>query len=154
MKKLIFIMLLLAVCSLINGQRLRIEGFVLDAQTGIPLPDAVIKVDEDRYLTDIRGRFSFYHPAGSLTLHIKYGGYEEMKSDLTVRNDTTLMLYYDKLVSIEEIRVTGSRKPGFKRDANLEITGFAPAEVSFLPVIGSGEDLLKKIQYLPGVQSG
>ena len=85
-------MLLLAVCSLINGQRLRIEGFVLDAQTGIPLPDAVIKVDEDRYLTDIRGRFSFYHPAGSLTLHIKYGGYEEMKSDLTVRNDTTLML--------------------------------------------------------------
>ncbi|MBP8709381.1 MAG: TonB-dependent receptor [Bacteroidales bacterium] len=154
MKKLIFIMLLLAVCSLINGQRLRIEGFVLDAQTGIPLPDAVIKVDEDRYLTDIRGRFSFYHPAGSLTLHIKYGGYEEMKSDLTVRNDTTLMLYYDKLVSIEEIRVTGSRKPGFKRDSNIEITGFAPAEVSFLPVIGSGEDLLKKIQYLPGVQSG
>ena len=154
MKKLLFITLLLAVCSLLNGQRLRIEGIVLDAQTGIPLPDAVIKVDEDRYLTDIRGRFSFYHPAGTLTVLIKYGGYEEMKSDLTVRSDTTLVLYYDKLVSIEEIRVTGSRKPGFKRDSNLEITGFAPAEVSFLPVIGSGEDLLKKIQYLPGVQSG
>lgn len=146
--------LLLAVCSLINGQRLRIEGLVLDAQTGIPLPDAVIKVKDDRYITDIRGRFSFYHSAGALTLLIKYGGYEEMKSDLTVRSDTTLVLYYDKLVSIEEIRVTGSRKPGFKRDSNLEITGFAPAEVSFLPVIGSGEDLLKKIQYLPGVQSG
>ncbi len=154
MKKLLFITLLLAVCSLLNGQRLRIEGIVLDAQTGIPLPDAVIKVDQDRYLTDIRGRFSFYHSAGILTLFIKYGGYEEMKSDLTVRSDTTLVLYYDKLVSIEEIRVTGSRKPGFKRDSNLEITGFAPAEVSFLPVIGSGEDLLKKIQYLPGVQSG
>jgi outer membrane receptor protein involved in Fe transport len=154
MKKLIFIMLLLAVCSLINGQRLRIEGFVLDAQTGIPLPDAVIKVDQDRYLTDIRGRFSFYHSAGTLTVFIKYGGYEKMKSDLTVRSDTTLVLYYDRLVSIEEIRVTGSRKPGFKRDSNLEITGFAPAEVSFLPMIGSGEDLLKKIQYLPGVQSG
>ena len=147
-------MLLLAVCSLINGQRLRIEGFVLDAQTGIPLPEAEIKVNDDRYITDIRGRFSFYHSAGTLTLLIKYGGYEEMKSDLTVRSDTTLVLYYDKLVSIEEIRVTGSRKPGFKRDSNLEITGFAPAEVSFLPVIGSGEDLLKKIQYLPGVQSG
>jgi outer membrane receptor protein involved in Fe transport len=154
MKKLLFITLLLAVCSLLNGQRFRIEGIVLDAQTGIPLPDAVIKVDQDRYLTDIRGRFSFYHSAGILTLFIKYGGYEEMKSDLTVRSDTTLVLYYDKLVSIEEIRVTGSRKPGFKRDSNLEITGFAPAEVSFLPVIGSGEDLLKKIQYLPGVQSG
>ena len=154
MKKLLFITLLLAVCSLINGQRLRIEGFVLDAQTGIPLPEAEIKVNDDRYITDIRGRFSFYHSAGTLTLLIKYGGYEEMKSDLTVRSDTTLVLYYDKLVSIEEIRVTGSRKPGFKRDSNLEITGFAPAEVSFLPVIGSGEDLLKKIQYLPGVQSG
>ena len=154
MKKLLFITLLLTVCSLLNGQRLRIEGIVLDAQTGIPLPDAVIKVDDDRYLTDIRGRFSFYHSAGSLTLFLKYSGYEEMKSDLTVRSDTTLVLYYDKLVSIEEIRVTGSRKPGFKRDSNLEITGFAPAEVSFLPVIGSGEDLLKKIQYLPGVQSG
>lgn len=154
MKKLLFITLLLAVCSLLNGQRLRIEGIVLDAQTGIPLPDAVIKVDEDRYLTDIRGKFSFYHSAGTLILFIKYGGYEEMKSDMVVKSDTTLMLYYDKLVSIEEIRVTGSRKPGFKRDSNLEITGFAPAEVSFLPVIGSGEDLLKKIQYLPGVQSG
>jgi outer membrane receptor protein involved in Fe transport len=154
MKKLFFITLLLAVCSLLNGQSLRIEAVVLDAQTGIPLPDAVIKVDQDRYLTDIRGRFSFYHSAGILTLFIKYGGYEEMKSDLTVRSDTSLVLYYDKLVSIEEIRVTGSRKPGFKRDSNLEITGFAPAEVSFLPVIGSGEDLLKKIQYLPGVQSG
>ena len=114
----------------------------------------MIKVDQDRYLTDIRGRFSFYHSAGTLTVFIKYGGYEKMKSDLTVRSDTTLVLYYDRLVSIEEIRVTGSRKPGFKRDSNLEITGFAPAEVSFLPMIGSGEDLLKKIQYLPGVQSG
>ena len=45
MKKLFFITLLLAVCSLLNGQSLRIEAVVLDAQTGIPLPDAVIKVD-------------------------------------------------------------------------------------------------------------
>ena len=154
MKKLLFLTLLLAVCSVLSGQRLRIEGVVLDAQTGIPLPDAEIKVNDDKYLTDIRGRFSFYHSAGTLTLVLKYGGYEEMVSDLTVKRDTSILLYYDKLVSIEEVRVTGSRKPGFKRDANLEITGFAPAEISFLPVIGSGEDLLKKIQYLPGIQSG
>jgi hypothetical protein len=74
-----------------------------------------------------------------------------MTKVVSISSDTTLIIYYEKTVSIDEVTVSGSRISGFKKDDNLEITRLAPAEISFLPGLGSNDDVLKKIQLMPGI---
>lgn len=155
MIRYIFLLILLSLIgTTTKGQDLRIEGRVLDALTRIPVPNAEIKFDQKLYRSDNTGCFSVSHAAGSFTVTIRQGNFEEMSVWINITTDTTLVLYYEKIVSIDEVRVFGSRISGFKKTENLEVTKITPSEISFLPGLGSNDDLLKEVQLMPGIQSG
>lgn len=136
------------------GQNLRIEGRVLDAETQTPVPKAEINIEQKLFTTDVNGYFVLNHEKGTFLIKIKYSDYDEMEYHVTLVSDTTLTFYYDRKISIKEVQVVGSRNSGFKREGNLEVTKLMPTENSFLPGLGSNEDVLKELQLLPGVQSG
>ena len=84
---------------------------------------------------------------------VKQGDFEEKLFDLTLRSDTSLTILYDKIIKTDEVKVTAIRESVFTRDENLEIAKITPRAFTFLPGVGSNEDLLKKVQLLPGFQS-
>jgi len=155
MKRILaFINFIILSHSLIIAQNLRIEGSVIDSQTHIPVPSAEIRIGNIVTETNNTGRFFFNHLAGKLNISIKKGNFEERLFEVTVTSDTSLTLLYEKMVSITEVKVTATKVNGFVRGENLEIAKLTPGEISFLPGLGSNYDLFKKIQMLPGIQSG
>lgn len=155
MSKYVFLLVLLFLISIsTRGQNLRIEGRILDAQTHIPVPNAEIEFNQKHYMSDRNGFFLGNQMAGIYTVNIKKGNFEKMTYEVKITTDTTLVIYYEKIVSINEITVLGSRISGFKKDDDLEITKIIPAEISFLPGLGSNDDVLKNVQLMPGIQSG
>jgi hypothetical protein len=154
MLKYYLLFLILLTSYLTNGQNLHVEGRILDAQTRIPVSKATILIDQKFYTADDKGLFSIYHPGGKFKISIKSGDFNEMSFFISINSDTTLVLYYEKILEIDEVKVVGSRISGFKKSESLEITKLTPAEISFFPGLGSTVDLLKEIQLLPGVQSG
>jgi hypothetical protein len=153
-KKIILLVLISFISIAGKGQYYRIEGRILDAQTHIPVPNAEIKFNQKHYVSDNKGYFSGNQIEGTYTVSVKQTNFAEMTKVVSISSDTTLIIYYDKIVSIDEVTVSGSRISGFKKDDNLEITRLTPAEISFLPGLGSTDDVLKKIQLMPGIQSG
>ena len=138
MSKYILSLVLISLISITTkGQNFRIEGRVLDAQTQIPVPNADIKFNQKQYISDNKGYFFGNQLKGTYTVSIKQTNFAEMSKLISISSDTSLIIYYEKIVSIDEVTVSGSRISGFKKDDNLEITRLAPAEISFLPGLGS-----------------
>ena len=140
--------------SLIIAQNFRIEGSVIDSQTHIPVPSAEIRIGKIVTETNNTGWFFFNHLAGKLNISIKKDNFEERLFEVTVSSDTSLTFLYEKMVLIAEVKVMATKVKGFVRGKNLEIAKLIPGEISFLPGMGSNYDLFKKIQMLPGIQSG
>ncbi len=151
---IILFIFLSVISNLVKGQELRIEGRVLDAQTQIPVPNAEIKFNQKLYRSDNAGYFKVKQAAGNFMVTIRQGNFDEKSIPVNITSDTTLVLYYEKIVPIDEVTVLGSRISGFKKSDNLEITKITPSEISFLPGLGSNDDLLKEVQLMPGIQSG
>ncbi len=145
---------ILFITSLATGQNLHVDGRILDSQTRIPVSGAEILIDHKVYLADGNGSFSFTHTIGKCILGIKSGDFNEIKFTLNIYSDTSIVIYYEKVLSIDEVKVISSRISGFKRAESMEITRITPDEISFFPGLGSNVDLLKEIQLLPGIQSG
>ncbi len=136
-----------------TAQSFRIEGKVVDSQTRYPVSGAEIKIDQIVTRTDNTGIFRINHKGGVLKILVKQGDFEEKLFDLTLRSDTSLTILYDKIIKTDEVKVTANRERVFTRDENLEIAKITPRAFAFLPSVGSNEDLLKKVQLLPGFQS-
>ncbi len=155
MSKYILSLVLISLISITTkGQYFRIEGRILDAQTQIPVPNAEIKFNQKLYVSDNKGYFFGNQLEGIYTVSVKQTNFAEMTKVVSISSDTSLIIYYDKIVLIDEVTVSGSRISGFKKDENLEIRRLTPAEISFLPGLGSNDDVLKRIQLIPGIQSG
>jgi hypothetical protein len=154
MKKYIpFILFFLVLFPDLTSQTVKIDGKVLDSQTRYPLSEAEVIIDQKSSRTDNTGSFSIVHSAGKLKIQIKKVNLEEKVFEVDIKCDTSLTLLYDKVIKISEVTVSANRDKVFIRDENLEITRLSTANISFLPSVGSNEDLLKKVQLLPGFQS-
>ena len=140
--------------STMTGQSLRIGVTVLDSQTRIPVTGAEITIDKKTLKSDNEGKFILNHNAGKIKIDIKKDKFELRSFDVSVSSDTSLVLFYEKAIPLDEINVVASRVKGFTRDESLEIAKLTPDEISFLPGIGSNDDLFKRIQMLPGIKSG
>jgi len=137
----------------LTAQSFRLEGKVLDSQTRYPVSGAEIKIDQTVIRTDNIGIFQINYKGGILKILVKQGDFEEKMFDLTLRSDTSIILLYDKIISIDEVKVTAYRERVFTRDKSFEIAKITPSAFTFLPSVGSNDDLLKKVQLLPGFQS-
>jgi hypothetical protein len=155
MRNFFNILVLLTLVSIsVNGQNFRIEGRILDAQTHIPVPNAEVKFNQKRYMSDNKGFFLANQTVGDYTVSVKLPDYEKMTMIVSISSDTTLIINYEKIILIDEVSVYASRVSGFTKSDNLEITRLMPSEISFFPSLGSNDDVLKKIQLMPGIQSG
>ena len=150
------VLLFLSVFANGQGRKVVLSGYVRDAESGEPLPQAVVYTADKKngVAADGVGYYSLQLPAGRQTLYCAYFGYEtdsvtvdaqkSFKHDFhlrTDRNELDAATVFSRSKR-EEIRLP---QMGLERvDASL---------VQRLPALMGEADIIRVIQMMPGVQT-
>ncbi len=141
----------------VNAQaKFTISGYVKDASTGEALIGANVftKADFKGTTTNVYGFYSLTISEGTHTLVIRYLGYTEQSLELQLNANKRINIdLATVVVQVEEVVITGE-----KADKNVQSTEMGTVKldvetVKALPAFLGEVDILKTIQYLPGVQS-
>jgi hypothetical protein len=139
-----------------QGQKtLSISGTVSDAATGESILGANVVVKElgRGVATNLYGFYSLPLQKGNYTLIYSFIGYERIERTVDLQADTQINIELKSLViATEEVEVVG------ERSANTESTdmgriGLEVETIKTLPALLGEVDILKTLQFLPGVQS-
>ncbi|MCS7082905.1 MAG: TonB-dependent receptor [Bacteroidota bacterium] len=114
------------------AQPARVQGQVVDASTGEPLPGAnvlLVRSGEQApaagAATDVQGRYSLQASAGSYRLLVRFVGYEEAERPVTLEAGRTLTVDFALRATpllLNPVVVTGSRRPEKVLDAPMSIS--------------------------------
>lgn len=147
---LIFLCILLGGCRLVTAQKVIVRGRVTNARTGEILPDANVleRKTVTGMATNAYGLYSISLPKGQCALQCSMLGYVTWKDTLMLTGNTVvnIALQPDEYL-LKGIEVVGNRRHSgqFSLDAK---------SIQALPMVGGEADLMKSLQFLPGVQSG
>lgn len=148
--------LLIYLCILLGGwqvaaaQKAVVRGRVTDAKTGEALPDANVLERKSGMgiSTNAYGLYSVSLPKGGCTLQCSMVGYVTWKDTLTLSGNRVVNIALEPDDNeLNSVEVVGNRKHSgqFALDSK---------SIQALPVVGGEADLIKSLQFLPGVQSG
>ena len=136
--------------------RATISGYVNDKATGEALIGASVFIKELQkgIPTNTYGFYSVTLDQGSYTLLVRYIGYDDLEQVVELKADTKVNLNLQSAAQeIKAVEVVGE-----KRKSNVESTAMGTMDVDVtklqtLPALLGEVDILKTIQYLPGVKS-
>lgn len=133
------------------AQEIRLEGRVLDAVTGQPIPGARVVAAERSAATDGAGRFTLLLPVGEWTLAVEAEGYRPDSTTVTLAAGGVARPFEFALIDRErfreEVEVTA-------RGGSTVVS--APAELPVRPVdvqmvAGAADNVFRTLHTLPGV---
>lgn len=136
-------------------QKFTISGSVTDASTGESILAANVAIKEigKGVATNLYGFYSISLPAGSYTVLYSFIGYETIERTVDLNSDTTINVELKaQVIATEVVEIVG------EKSANTESTdmgrvGLEVETIKKLPALLGEVDVLKTIQFLPGVQS-
>lgn len=139
------------------AQKYSISGYVFDNKTGERLIGATVFNIETGQGTAANnyGFFSLSADSGQYNLQFRYIGFQTKNIQLTLQRDTFLQVGLLSGIDLKGVKVTA---PEFNRK-NPELSGLNQPKIDMqmiesTPVILGERDVLKTIQYLPGVKQG
>ena len=135
-----------------DARRIVVSGLITDALTGETLIGAGAVSGKEGTVSNSFGFYSLTLPSGAESISFSYVGYEGTTVRLAAR-DTVLNVKLLPGSSLQEAVVTAQSETG------IESTKMSALEVplSFIknaPALFGEADVLKSLQYLPGVQGG
>ncbi|QQR87305.1 MAG: TonB-dependent receptor [Flavobacteriales bacterium] len=136
-------------------QKFTISGTVKDATSGEALIGAAVFADEVKKgaNTNTYGFYSLTLPAGKYTLLVRFIGMEELVKTIDLKADTKLDLELQpKVREVKEARVTGKKTQQNTESTDMGRIGLDVQKLNTLPALLGEVDILKTIQYLPGVK--
>ena len=156
---LLFILsILLTVSILFAAPTGKVEGYILDSQTGDALPGANIVIEGTGYgaASDMYGKFLITQvPVGSYKLSVVYMGYENKVVDIEINEDETTIQVINldfKTIEGEVITVTAQAKGQMEainqQRSSLQVTNVVSADrIQEVPDANAAESVGR----LPGV---
>ncbi|HKI88614.1 MAG TPA: TonB-dependent receptor [Draconibacterium sp.] len=133
-----------------------VSGFVTDAKTGENLIGATIfdRRSSSGTAANDYGFFSIPIPIGRCNLQISYIGYKTALLNFDIEKDTTLNVSLTTNMMLKDIQVVGRKISSASSLSNLNREQINLQSLQSMPVVLGEQDLLKAIQYLPGIKSG
>ncbi|WP_423129062.1 TonB-dependent receptor [Gaoshiqia sp. Z1-71] len=153
MNKLILIFLLFPLIS--AGQaKIRLSGYVQDAASGERLVGATVfhASSQTGTATNAFGYFNLLIHPGEQSLLVQYVGYKKRELSVSLRNDSTIIILLEAGLDLDEIQVKVSGRQTHGELSRLNYSRLDMDLIERLPVILGETDVLKAIQYLPGVK--
>ena len=160
MKKILCVLIMAALCTAAKAQKVTVSGYISDAGSGEMLIGAGVVYNNPDPKAPLVGavanNYGFYTlslPAGERSLTWSYIGYAEQTQTIDLRRDTTINVRLEPGKMLQEAVVTA------RKEAGLHSTNTGALEVpqnalESMPALFGEKDVLKSLQYLPGVQGG
>lgn len=158
MKRLLMFMVLILGYLTADAQGFFVvEGTVKDAETGEPLTGANIylKAVKKGMATRRDGSYRLELPAGesSLALTFSYVGYKSETVNLTHPKDTVLNVILKSENILPDVNVKGQKIYFGASSSQMSAVGLSGEEVKRMPSFMGETDVMKVLQYIPGVKS-
>jgi len=134
----------------------RIHGTVFDRSTGEHLVAATVydTLGQKGTVSNEYGFFSLPSRSSRVVLNCSYVGYLSLDLSLDLDSDTTLNLYLDPSLEIEEVTVSARSADREFLSSQMSAHSINHMEVHRMPLLFGEADLIRSLQYLPGVSSG
>ena len=133
------------------------SGTVKDVERKNPLSNASIILLNSRegVITDEAGKFILSLPnIDSLSLEFSYVGYQSIRLDLRLQQDTSFTIYLAPNLQLQEVEVVASEVIRPEETTTLSTVQLSTKQINQVPTFLGEQDVLKVLQLLPGVQSG
>ena len=136
-----------------------VKGVVSDESNGESVPFANVVLDGTRFgcATDINGFFLINKvPAGNYTLRVRFVGYDEYTTTITVKDGKTQNIAINLKPSaqmLDAVDVTDSRIEERRMQTQVSVEKITASQIQQMPSIGGQADLAQYMQVLPGVSS-
>ena len=152
----LFLSLLALLTLPATAQRFTVSGYVTDSATGEGLIGASVFIQDlnKGVPTNNYGFYSATMDQGDHTLIVRYIGYADLKREIHLTSDLKVNLLLSTTVQVmKAVEVQGE-----KAKSQLESTQMGQMDVDVtklqtLPALFGEVDILKTLQFLPGVQS-
>ena len=132
-----------------------ISGYIEDFSSGERL--IAVTIYSPKYHEGVTsneyGFYSLTLPEGETNLVYRYLGCEEIRTTLNLKTDIRKNIVLKPSLTLSEIVVMGNKKTGeseLLHNDNKE----SLEKIKAMPVLGKGDDLMKQISFLPGVETG
>ena len=152
---------ILALCSFLlstwaMAQRHTVSGYVTDSATGEAMIGATVFIQElnKGVGTNNYGYYSATLDDGTYTLVVKYIGYAELKRAVDLTADRKMNLKLSTTVQVmQAVEVKGEKTKSQTESTDMGRMDVDVTKLQTLPALLGEVDILKTIQYLPGVKS-
>ena len=142
----------------VTAQNITISGYIKDANTKETLIGATVSSTNTKQGTtsNVYGFYSLtLHKSDTLGLIISYIGYQAQAKKLTIQENLRLDFLLDPSASeLSEVVITADRNDNNVNKAQMGVISVPMHAITTLPVLAGERDILKVIQFLPGVQQG
>ncbi len=152
---LVFILITLPLLTVAQS-RFRLVGTVLNAQTDAPVAGASVLILDTGIgtVTDSAGGFSLPLPKGNQTVQVSSQGFETQQRTVTARADLSLQFRLaERITLLRETTVTASMPGQNVSSNNVGVTMLSMRTLKQLPTLLGEVDVLRTVQFLPGVSS-
>ncbi len=155
-------MLTLCVCafSAMAQRKVVVSGYISDAKTGEMLIGAGVVCEITSQNGTITGavtnNYGFYNlalPVGKHTLEWTYIGYTSRTETVDLTRDTVINISLEPGTLLKEAVVTARKEAGIQ-STNTGALEIPSQQLASMPALFGETDVLKALQYMPGVQGG
>jgi hypothetical protein len=154
-KLLITVFLLFTTFTILHSQNYTISGIVKDSISKETLIGANIKINAATQIqTNRYGFFTFKTTNTTTELSISYIGYETLKKNITVRQDTSFTVeLIPQSTELLEVKIKSDNDQSFLSNVPGSLK-LPTVYVKNMPALLGENDILKTLQTMPGVQGG
>ena len=142
------------------AQKVTVSGYVSDAKSGESLIGAGVvynnPVPGAPLVGAVSNNYGFYTlslPAGQRSVTWSYLGYADQTEMLDLTRDTVINIRLEPSALIKEAIVTARKEAGLN-STNTGALEVPQTVLESMPALFGEKDVLKSLQYLPGVQGG
>ncbi|KAF0238146.1 MAG: TonB-dependent receptor [Prolixibacteraceae bacterium] len=150
-----FIMFFLSFTTTYGQGRFTLSGYISDFQTTEKLPGASVKIEKQNKGVSANnyGFYSLTLTPGDYTFGYSFVGYEMQYVSVKLSCDTIINISLKSVLTIEEVTVEARKlNAGFTESTETGTDMVKIETVKKMPAIGGEPDVLKTLQYLPGIK--
>jgi len=156
--KLIILFFTFSITHHVLAQSVTMSGYVRDSLSGEVLIGASIYAPKYKIGTQANtyGYYSLTLPKGdSTTIVVSFVGYQSTVYKLLVGNSKSLVFNLrSNTTQLSEVVVNTKNNDDNVQKAQMSVIDISIKQIKNIPMIAGERDVLKVIQFLPGVQSG
>lgn len=153
-----FLFLFFVIPTLVFAQeKITVSGIITDQNSGERLAGASIysPISKSGVSTNSYGFFSIKLPKGPNTVQLSFMGYQTTTIKINLLKDTALNFALKSGLVLNEVTIKGNQnRSAHPYFSTLNMVKLDMAKMADIPVILGERDLLKSIQYLPGIKGG